>query len=82
MINRVIAGLMTVGFMAIVRPDKDVSLAGVALVSVLMYEAVRYSIERIRRERKQEKYIVATRISKQDIERWASQWFDPYEEIV
>ena len=73
MINKVVAGLMTVGFMAIVKPDKDVSLVGVALVSVLLYEAVSYSIDFVRksqRKRKERHYIT---VSRADMKRWANE---------
>lgn len=83
MINKVIAGLMTVGFMAIVRPDKDVSLVGVALVSVLLYEAVSYSIDFVRksqRKRKERHYIT---VSRADMKRWAdTRLYWPVEEVL
>lgn len=82
MINKVVAGLMTVGFMAIVRPDKDVSLVGVALVSVLLYEAVSYSIDFVRkgqRKRKERHYIT---VSRADMRRWAdTRLYWPVEEV-
>lgn len=82
MINKVVAGLMTVGFMAIVRPDKDVSLVGVALVSVLLYEAVSYSIDFVRksqRKRKERHYIT---VSRADMKRWAdTRLYWPVEEV-
>ena len=83
MINKVVAGLMTVGFMAIVRPDKEVSLVGVALVSVLLYEAMVYSIDFVRkgqRKRKERHYIT---VSKADMKRWAdTRLYWPVEEVL
>ena len=83
MINKVVAGLMTVGFMAIVRPDKDVSLVGVALVSVLLYEAMVYSIDFVRksqRKRKERHYIT---VSRADMKRWAdTRLYWPVEEVL
>ena len=82
MINKVVSGLMTVGFMAIVRPDKDVSLVGVALVSVLLYEAMVYSIDFVRksqRKRKERHYIT---VSRADMKRWAdTRLYWPVEEV-
>ena len=76
MISKGLAGLLTVGFMAVVRPDKDVSLVGTALVSVLMYEALAYCIGYIRKHRK-DKYITVPRkeqVNPKDIQRWADTW--------
>lgn len=82
MINKVVAGLMTVGFMAIVRPDKEVSLVCVALVSVLLYEAMVYSIDFVRkgqRKRKERHYIT---VSRADMKRWAdTRLYWPVEEV-
>jgi len=83
MINKVIAGASTLAFMAIVRPDKDVSLVGVSLVSVLLYEALIYSIDFIRknqRKRKERHYIT---VSRADMRRWAdTKLYHPIEEVV
>ena len=73
MINKVLAGASTLAFIAIVRPDKDVSLVGVALVSVLLYEAMVYSIDFVRksqRKRKERHYIT---VSRADMKRWANE---------
>ena len=83
MVNKALAGASTLAFMAIVRPDKDVSLVGVALVSVLMYEALVYSIDFIRksqRKRKERHYIT---VSRADMKRWAdTRLYWPVEEVL
>ena len=82
MINNVLAGASTLTFMAIVRPDTDVSLVGVALVSVLLYEAMVYSIDFVRknqRKRKERHYIT---VSRADMKRWAdTRLYWPVEEV-
>ena len=82
MVNKILSAGITLAFMAVVRPDEGVSLVGIAFVSVLMYETLVYCIKYVRKMHRKERYIESTRISKQDIQRWASQWFDPYEEVV
>ena len=83
MVNKALAGATTLVFMAIVRPDKDVSLVGVALVSVLLYEAISYSIDFVRknqRKRKERHYIT---VSRADMKRWAdTRLYWPVEEVL
>jgi Sec-independent protein secretion pathway component TatC len=82
MINKVIAGLSTIGFMAIVQPDDSVSLAGVALTAVLMYEGLTFCVDYVRRinqKKREDRYIT---VSRQDMKRWAdTQLYWPIEEV-
>ena len=82
MVNKVLAGGVTIVFMALVQPDSDASRVGIVFVSLLMYEVVRYCIDYIRKERRRSRYIKAMTISRQDIKRWSDQRFTwPMEEI-
>ena len=73
LINKGIAAASTLAFMAVVRPDPMPSLVGVALVSVLLYEAMVYSIDFVRksqRKRKERHYIT---VSRADMKRLANE---------
>ena len=72
MINKAIAASITIAFMAVVRPDPDPELWGVALTALTMYEGIRIGAEHFRkalRKRKEERY---TTVSIGDIRRWAN----------
>jgi hypothetical protein len=72
LIERGIAAGITLAFMAVVRPDPDPELWGVALISLLMYESIRICVGCIReksRKKKESKYIT---VSLGDIRRWAN----------
>ena len=77
MINKVLSGLITIGFMAIVRPDKSASMAGVALISVALYEALAYCIDYIRKVNKKQKEKHYITLTKADMRRWADEWITP-----
>lgn len=77
LINKGIAAAVTVGFMAVVRPDPMPSLVGAAFITVLMYETVRwgvYYVRQIRQQKKNKRYITLT---KRDMRRWADEWITP-----
>lgn len=77
LINKGIAAAVTIGFMAVVRPDPMPSMAEAALISVLMYEAVRWCVwyvRQIRQQKKDKRYITLT---KRDMRRWADEWITP-----
>lgn len=83
MINKGIAAAVTVGFMAVVRPDPMPSMFETALITVLMYEAVRWAVWYVRktnRKRKEDRYITT---SLQDMRRWAdTKLYHPIEEVL
>ena len=83
LINKGIAAIATIGFMAMVRPDPVPSLAETALITVLMYEAVRWCVwfvRKINRKRKEDRYIT---VSRQDMRRWAeTKLYWPVEEVM
>ena len=77
LINKGIAAASTLAFMAIVRPDPMPSLFETALITVLMYEAVRWCVwyvRQIRQQKKDKRYITLT---KRDMRRWADEWITP-----
>lgn len=77
LINKGIAAAVTVGFMAVVRPDPMPTMFETALITVLMYEAVRWCVwyvRQIRQQKKDKRYITLT---KRDMRRWADEWITP-----
>ena len=83
LINKGIAAAVTVGFMAVVRPDPMPSMFDTALIAVLMYETVRWCtwyVRKANRKRKEDRYITT---SLQDMRRWAdTQLYWPMKEEV
>ena len=82
LISKGIAAAVTVGFMAVVRPDPMPSLVEAAFITVLMYEVVRWCVWYVRKankKRKEDRYITT---SLQDMRRWANEkLYWPMEEV-
>jgi hypothetical protein len=82
LINKGIAAAVTIGFMAVVRPDPMPSLVGTAFITVLLYETVRWGVWYVRKtnkKRKEDRYITT---SLQDMRRWANEkLYWPMEEV-
>ena len=82
LIDKGVAGTITLGFMAIVRPDPMPTMFETALISVLMYETVRWGVWYVRKtnkKRKEDHYITT---SLQDMRRWANEkLYWPMEEV-
>ena len=82
LINKGIAAAVTIGFMAVVRPDPMPSLVGTAFITVLLYETVRCGVWYVRKtnkKRKEDRYITT---SLQDMRRWANEkLYWPMEEV-
>lgn len=78
MINKTLAGMITIGFMAAVRPDPEPSRWGIALVSVLMYEGIRISLDYIQkvnaRNRRKQQKAMNDKWLRYDGKRWADEW--------
>ena len=76
--NKLFAAAVTMAFMAVVRPDPEPELWGVAMVAIMMYEFIFYAIEYIGREireREREYRIEVNEIArKKDGRRWANEW--------
>ena len=81
MVNRGIALSITLAFLAFVKPDPNPSLVGVALVAILMYEAVFYCSGYVLRVNRKRKIKRNTKELEYDISRWAEEWFNPYTEV-
>lgn len=85
MINRAIAAIITIGFMAAVRPDADSERWGIALVAVMLYEAISRSIDyvkKVNRRQKVEEYIsLNLKARKEDGERLDDMVFNPIREV-
>lgn len=85
MINRAIAAIITIGFMAAVRPDADPERWGVALVAVMLYEAISRSIDyvqKVNRKQKAEAYIsLNLKAMKEDGERLDDMVFNSIREV-
>ena len=43
-VSRVVAALITIAFMAAVRPDAEPARASIAFISILLYEGIRWAI--------------------------------------
>lgn len=77
LINKGIAAMITVGFMAVVRPDPMPSMFETALITMLMYEVVRWCawyVRQIQKKKNDNRYITLT---KRDMRRWADEWITP-----
>lgn len=85
MINKVIAAIITIGFMAAVRPDADPERWGIALVAVMLYEGIRWSIEYVQkanRRQQAERYLILNlKARKEDGERLDDMVFNPIREV-
>lgn len=76
-----VAAAGTVLFLALVKTNADWKLWQVAMIGILLYEALILSIKtakRIDRENRRREY---SRIRQQDARRWAEEWFNPYREV-
>ena len=83
MINKVLSAGITLAFLAVVRPDPDASKIGIAFTGILMYEVLALCIGHIRKERKKDRYIQSTTISRADIKRWSDEWIRwPMKEVL
>ena len=82
LINKGIAAASTLAFMAVVRPDPMPSMFETALITVLLYETVRWGVWYVRKtnkKRKEDHYITT---SLQDMRRWANEkLYWPMEEV-
>lgn len=78
MIDKVMASAVTVGFLAAVRPDAEPERWSVALLSILLFEGIRWSAEYIRKanakQRRRQAVEMNLKAMKYDGERWADEW--------
>jgi len=73
MINRVLAAALSIGFLTFVRPDAEPGRWSVALLAVLMYEGIRWSLDYIKRMKEQELKERYDAWLYQDGRRWANE---------
>lgn len=83
LLNRGIAAVVTIVFMALVRPEEDPALWESALVSILMYEGIRICLDYIHRINRKQRIRRNTEAMHYDGERWARERMDwpIYEEV-
>ena len=73
--DKVISAVLTLAFMAFVRPDPNPSLVGVAFTALLMYEGIFYIIQYIEKQDVKRKKIIFMEELSKDINRWAAERF-------
>ena len=73
MINKVLAATLSIGFLTFVRPDAEPERWIVALLAVLMYEGIRWSLDYIKRMKEQEMEERYDAWLHQDGRRWANE---------
>ena len=80
-LQKVLSAVLTLAFFALVRPDPDPSIVGVAFTALLMYECLYESIRyasRMHRRKRRERFKEELEC---DISRWAEEWFNPFTEV-
>ena len=84
-VSRVVAALITIAFMALVRPDAEPARASIAFISILLYEGIRWAIEYSQRVNQESKHVERVRLNlkarKEDGERLDEMLFNPYREV-
>lgn len=81
MINKGIASVGTVAFIALIRPEQMPPMWVVAVLAIGFYEVGLMMCRTARRQAKAERrrhYIV---VNKQNANRWADEWFNPYKGV-
>lgn len=73
-IDKGIAAAITLGFLTFVRPDGEPERWAVVLITILMYEAIRWSSWFIRKTKKQNRRRENERAMHYDAARWADEW--------
>jgi hypothetical protein len=73
MINKVLAATLSICFLTFVRPDAEPERWSVALLAVLMYEGIRWSLDYIKRMKEQELEERYDAWLHQDGRRWANE---------
>lgn len=78
LIDKGIAATITLVFLALVKPDTDLTLVQTAFVAILLYEGIRWSAEYIRKanakQRRRQAVEMNLKAMKYDGERWADEW--------
>lgn len=76
MINKALAATLSIGFLTFVRPDAEPERWSVALLAVLMYEGIRWSLDYIKHMKEQELEERYDAWLHQDGRRWANERID------
>lgn len=75
MINKVLAGTITLGFMTVVQPDPEATVTGMIFAALLLFVGLDYCIGYIRKiNQKHYTTVRRDKVSKEDIQRWADEW--------
>ena len=80
-IDKGIAGIGTIAFLALVKTNASPTLGQMALISIGMYEALLLAVKAARdtaKENRRRKNLV---YRGRDARRWADEWFNPYKEV-
>ena len=82
LINRGIAAVITLAFMTLVRPDPDPALWEMAMVAIMMYEALRWCVWYIRRIQKKKRIELNNFARREDGKRLDAFWIKwPMKEV-
>ena len=80
-VDKMIAGVGTVGFMALVTTNANPKMWQISLIAVLLYESALLAIKTARRATRSNNRRKVEKIRKDDAARWAEQWFNPYKGV-
>ena len=82
LIDKGIATLLTLAFMAVVRPDPAPSGVAWGLMTILFFVFLEYSIRYMRREKRRQRARRNLRAMHYDGRRWADEWlYWPLKEV-
>ena len=73
LVSKGISGVITVLFLAVVRPDPTPRALEWAVVALLLYEVLNFCITYTRKEKHKRKAAQYLRVSRADMRRWADE---------
>ena len=79
--DKLIAGASTVWFLSLITTNANPKLWQVALVGIMVYEAVQIAVRIARRESVKARKRKNTRARHRDARAWAEEWFNPYKGV-
>jgi len=81
LLDKGMAGIGTVAFMALVKTNASPTLGQMALISIGMYEALLLAVKAARDTAKENRRRQNLVYRGRDARRWADEWFNPYKEV-